>query len=1403
MQEPQPEPTLGQTIGAAFERENLIASFFSSRSVRSPFEEVEPGFDVFALANPRKPHNAASNPFIYLDGMDREPDAIRRFIGARNPQHALDIAADIRRERRNNEILSRSGWTGTIMSIAAGVADPLIFVPAVGVVRGAKGGISVARSAAASAMLGGGAVATQELGFQMTQADRPASESAMRVTGGVLLSGLLGAAFSGMSKGAHALATRELEEAVIPKSTEVIDMAASSSAGAIDSASNDIKLAKPIIADPVDISSKVGMEETERFMSLRRDVDRKIRELDEGRITDEKFTEDISEIRERDKAILEKKRDELLGKDRVRGSHFVIEKLNQAARRGELPEGAAEFATWLINENPHLANGLAIGIRAPKSDENLALGTYASYGRLINIFKGATDSDVAVHEILHHTERMMPKDIQDAIVGEWRKRLESELHRAVRSGNKDRAKVLGEMLSGRDSIETFNRAMDKGHLSFDDYQYFNSSEFWAINATEMLSNRYVAGNIGWITKARDWLNRMVQTARSLFGMQSDSALLRGLESVIHGTGEFQSKRMLTDQYKRSRLGKSPPSIQFSIKPSGEEIKVKGAMGLEHGLKWLSPRLSGFLSQSPIMRGITNKMLIAPMALEKGANVAPVEARTALAYAHYSRALEAQDAIYAQMISGGKQTAPTIGQKLLGFGRKQGVMSRGEFSQQVSAAMRRSGTDAFERFPDPVKKAAAVYMEMQEKYAKRAVEIGLLPEEVLKQPGYLRRLYNLELLASSKAEQESMAQSIAAAFLAKAEAQGVELTDEGALVRAKKAVDTILTSDPTRTLPVDIAKRGPFIERTLDVPDEAIERWLINDADRVMKNYIRTMAADTEIAASFGLGRARETMKASREKLVEQIAAAEAKNEGKGINALIRERDNAIAAKFGGDKLRRAFASSRKGLKSAIKKGETLKALEERDDQIISRFNTGDGRLAIDKIESHWRPLIKEAQRSDRRAAAKMTKKMLKDRELFRNYRDELRGMLGVPADPTAITPRIMKAVRQWTFMALGGNIMLSSINDIALPIFNYGVGDVFGSMSEAFFADGAAVIRKMALEDARDTLGATEIILNTHVNKLWDIADGVVPATKFERGMEEATKIYSAVSLISPWTQATKDISAINAQGFIMRTAQKVSKEQKISKGRAARIRELGLNDDDLRVFHEQWLKYGEEDGYRGVIAPHTSAWADRAAAEKLKLAVIKARTFDVIGGTALDRPIIPGVSQDLSRLLFQFSSYGLNVGTRVAGRAIQYRDAQAATGVMAMMGLSMLAVMLKDKIAGKERDFKNLTAEAVRQSPATGLLFDTSKYIEFATRGKIGIAPLLDLQSGNRYYSADTVLSAMLGPSIGVGQNMAQSLGDAVDLDLDPGTIGRIRRSVPLNNLFYFRRLFDSLQDKAKEAVK
>lgn len=174
----QPSPDFLETLTAAYRTENLIGSSMASRRVDMATEDffrVDPGYDVF-------------------DDIKGYEDHAPRFETVYNPDAAKAVKADIDRETRDRKTLAAAGWTGTALSMAAGMTDPTIFVPAGAFVRAGKVGYSTGRTML-SVGLGAGAGATvQEAGLQATQELRTPTETAMNIGGTIVLGGLIGAA---------------------------------------------------------------------------------------------------------------------------------------------------------------------------------------------------------------------------------------------------------------------------------------------------------------------------------------------------------------------------------------------------------------------------------------------------------------------------------------------------------------------------------------------------------------------------------------------------------------------------------------------------------------------------------------------------------------------------------------------------------------------------------------------------------------------------------------------------------------------------------------------------------------------------------------------------------------------------------------------------------------------------------------------------------------------------------------------------------------------------------------------------------------------------------------------------------------------------------------------------------
>jgi hypothetical protein len=205
-----------------------------------------------------------------------------------------------------------------------------------------------------------------------------------------------------------------------------------------------------------------------------------------------------------------------------------------------------DFAEWFILQNPALVDDLGISIRTPKEDG--VGGMYSSYGRVMYLMKERGSDQTVVHEILHHLERMMPKEVQSAIRKTWIKSLMEAQKNAKTDAEKQFFKNLTDFHFGFGSRSLMKSAIDaikNGDVSKDLYQYTSPSEFWAENGSEIMRGRFdVKGSV--LGRLKQWLSELKEKARSLFGLENKAAIIRSLDSLSKGDGKFVSKTLLDE-----------------------------------------------------------------------------------------------------------------------------------------------------------------------------------------------------------------------------------------------------------------------------------------------------------------------------------------------------------------------------------------------------------------------------------------------------------------------------------------------------------------------------------------------------------------------------------------------------------------------------------------------------------------------------------------------------------------------------------------------------------------------------------------------------------------------------------------------------------------------------------------
>jgi hypothetical protein len=280
-------------------------------------------------------------------------------------------------------------------------------------------------------------------------------------------------------------------------------------------------------------------------------------------------------------------------RDRVRGPERAMEVLYRAERNGTLSAQAAGLVRWLIQRNPRIADELALSLRLGGAQS--PAGQYNPIARLATIFTSRANDGTAVHEVLHHAERLMPEGIRAGIRAAWRKRIDDLTALAEKTDNIDMRNVLGAIVRAYygdvDAQQELRDSFDTGAIPYSVYQLSNPSEFWAVNATDLIGRR--AARTGWVGAARTWLSDFTEAAKNFFGLPNDSAIIAGLKAVLAAESGTVSGSMLSERTtafldtvsvkrlkkklatadKAAELNRSAGALFFATRGSKEKIRL--------------------------------------------------------------------------------------------------------------------------------------------------------------------------------------------------------------------------------------------------------------------------------------------------------------------------------------------------------------------------------------------------------------------------------------------------------------------------------------------------------------------------------------------------------------------------------------------------------------------------------------------------------------------------------------------------------------------------------------------------------------------------------------------------------------------------------------------------------------
>jgi hypothetical protein len=298
----------------------------------------------------------------------------------------------------------------------------------------------------------------------------------------------------------------------------------------------------------------------DRAPSLRRELGKAVKQFDANEVSG-------AELANRASMLLLQTQKEQIVRPRVRGAEFIRERLFNASRNGYLDPGGVELASWFVQQNPLLVEDLGVSVRQQPEAMKGAAAFYNPANRIITLFKDKGDEKTVTHEILHHTERLMPAEIRAGILKAYVK----QLTKAIKSSKSTDEKAALQALldhhlnqSNPAAYESVIKGMKSGKINANNYQFVNPSEFWAVNGSRIVQGRYDVSP-GVVGQIRKWLREFIQKAKDVLGLKSDAAVIRALDSLAKADGKYQTEQLLAE---------APAYQQIEAPKAGKPKKAK-------------------------------------------------------------------------------------------------------------------------------------------------------------------------------------------------------------------------------------------------------------------------------------------------------------------------------------------------------------------------------------------------------------------------------------------------------------------------------------------------------------------------------------------------------------------------------------------------------------------------------------------------------------------------------------------------------------------------------------------------------------------------------------------------------------------------------------------------------------
>ena len=454
-----------------------------------------------------------------------------------------------------------------------------------------------------------------------------------------------------------------------------------------------------------------------------------------------------------------------------------------------------------------------------------------------------------------------------------------------------------------------------------------------------------------------------------------------------------------------------------------------------------------------------------------------------------------------------------------------------------------------------------------------------------------------------------------------------------------------------------------------------------------------------------------------------------------------------------------------------------------------------------KAEKYMKKLLRESREiikkePDPKKRAKMLKELERGHTAMIELRDIVHGVYQIPDDPSAITPRVLRALRNFNILGSMGRSVFMAFGDVGNIVVSQGFARSLGHAVE-HFASGIKDGNIKMMRDEVDLAGSTsEVILGMRYHQMTDAGRTFGTTTQLERTLASASQRFFLHNLLGPWTDMARRFSGGMLQSRIIENS-RLWKLGTLADDQIEIMTSLGINRKQAIQFADEWEAAGGLK-HKSMFIAGTQNWTSEQAI----------RTFRAAMNTEIDRMVpTPGavdkpkalLKSDWWKIVGQYRGFSIAATHRIMGAGLHTKGAQKYSGIASMIGIAMIVDSLK------RPDYIQMPVEeqllrAVELSGVTGIILDLNDTIERASAGSIGLRPALSMDIRER----NPNWANRMGTIGAVPNSWLTLMYGLTSDDAETNDLARaVRYMIPYNNLLWWNEAFNRAQRSTVDFIE